>query len=651
MSRRTNFGKLSIASVITLVLMLNVIPTAPIVTANGETYSKYGPKLDYVLIKIYGTYEAEVSAFLNGEVDMIDWPLDYDTYQTIKSDSDYVLEPLTMYDYYDIDINNLRWPTSDVNFRRALAYLIDYETFYTTVLRAYSGTLMDSIIWSEWTDYYNPDATKYYFDETTALNILTAAGYFWDAGVMKYTNDSGTYTVPALDFYAREDDPIRKSLGDMINEELTNMNIPVNYYVASYEVCSAHAYETYDYSLYTAGAGPFSNPLFLYDYYTSQFGVDWLPDPWAPNSVFFTNSTYDEWAAALKEAPDKATAIEACKMCQEIFMDQVASIPIYHSAGETAYRAKYGHWSGEEAYWDMNWADVVNSRSAIVTSGVNDEWTLENAHPAGVEKGGVLRYGTMDDAIVINPVMQYWLWDGIILSMVYNSMLRLDPFTGNLIPSLADSWSLGVWDNGGENATMVTFNLHKGVMWNDGQLFNSTDVAFTMKYMFDAGSPLYYTNVEPIKDIDTTPMIETPDPYTVKIYFSYESMWALQLLGMVPIVPQHVWESIPPEDCEAQGEYVTTGNLTGTGPYIVVSHTQGESWVLRANLDYFNYKVQGDINTDGIVDIFDAVLLAAAAGATPSSSNWNADADLNKDNIIDLFDAVILAAHAGQEES
>jgi ABC-type transport system substrate-binding protein len=483
------------------------------------------------------------------------------------------------------------------------------------------------------------------------LDILTAAGYFWDGGVMKYTNSSGTFTVPALDFYAREDDPIRKSLGDMINEELTNMGIPVNYYVASYEVCSSKAYETYDYSLYTAGAGPFTNPLFLYDYYTSQFGVDWLPDPWAPNSVFFTNSTYDEWATILKQAPDKATAIDACKMCQEIFMDQVPAIPIYHSAGSTAYRAKYGHWPGEEAYWDMNWAGMVNSRTPTTVSGVNDEWTLENAHPAGVKEGGVLRYGTMNDAIVINPVMQYWYWDGIILNMIYDTLLRLDPFTGDLIPSLADSWSIGVWDNGGEDATVVTYTLHKGVEWNDGELFNSTDVAFSLKYMFDASSPLYYANVEGIKDIgETTPMIETPDAYTVKVYFDYQSMWALQLIGLVPMIPKHVWENIPPEECEAQGEYVTTGNLTGTGAYIIVSHTTGESWLLRANPDYFMFKIQGDINADGVVDIFDAVLLAGAAGSTPSASNWNPDADLNKDLIVDLFDAVILAAHAGQME-
>ena len=60
--------------------------------------------------------------------------------------------------------------------------------------------------------------------------------------------------------------------------------------------------------------------------------------------------------------------------------------------------------------------------------------------------------------------------------------------------------------------------------------------------------------------------------------------------------------------------------------------------------------IPGDINGDGIVDIFDAVLLAAAAGSMPGSPNWNPNADINNDNIVDIFDAVILAAHAGQTD-
>ena len=58
--------------------------------------------------------------------------------------------------------------------------------------------------------------------------------------------------------------------------------------------------------------------------------------------------------------------------------------------------------------------------------------------------------------------------------------------------------------------------------------------------------------------------------------------------------------------------------------------------------------IPGDINGDGTVDVFDAVLLAGAAGSTPNTPTWNPNADINNDSLIDVFDAVILAGHAGE---
>jgi parallel beta-helix repeat protein len=59
-------------------------------------------------------------------------------------------------------------------------------------------------------------------------------------------------------------------------------------------------------------------------------------------------------------------------------------------------------------------------------------------------------------------------------------------------------------------------------------------------------------------------------------------------------------------------------------------------------------RIPGDINADGTVDVFDAVILSGAAGSKPGDSNWNPNADINDDLMIDLFDAVILAGHAGE---
>lgn len=58
--------------------------------------------------------------------------------------------------------------------------------------------------------------------------------------------------------------------------------------------------------------------------------------------------------------------------------------------------------------------------------------------------------------------------------------------------------------------------------------------------------------------------------------------------------------------------------------------------------------IPGDINGDGSVDIFDAILLARAHNSVPTRPNWSPNADINGDGIVDIFDAIILANHYGQ---
>jgi len=59
--------------------------------------------------------------------------------------------------------------------------------------------------------------------------------------------------------------------------------------------------------------------------------------------------------------------------------------------------------------------------------------------------------------------------------------------------------------------------------------------------------------------------------------------------------------------------------------------------------------VAGDVNGDGVVDIYDAIALANAYSAVPTGQNWNANADINSDNIIDIYDAIILANNYGKK--
>ena len=58
--------------------------------------------------------------------------------------------------------------------------------------------------------------------------------------------------------------------------------------------------------------------------------------------------------------------------------------------------------------------------------------------------------------------------------------------------------------------------------------------------------------------------------------------------------------------------------------------------------------IPGDINGDGTVDIYDAILLSGAFGSSPGSPRWNPNADINGDSTVDIYDAIILSGHFNQ---
>jgi hypothetical protein len=58
--------------------------------------------------------------------------------------------------------------------------------------------------------------------------------------------------------------------------------------------------------------------------------------------------------------------------------------------------------------------------------------------------------------------------------------------------------------------------------------------------------------------------------------------------------------------------------------------------------------IPGDVNGNGIVDIFDSVILAGAYNSKPGDPNWNPNADLNGDGVVDIIDIALIASHFGQ---
>jgi peptide/nickel transport system substrate-binding protein len=166
-----------------------------------------------------------------------------------------------------------------------------------------------------------------------------------------------------------------------------------------------------------------------------------------------------------------------------------------------------------------------------------------------------------------------------------------NPFTGNLIceyeinhlnydllvgfapgdlsprPELATSWT-----NSADGLTW-TFKIREGVKWSDGQPLTAKDVAFTFNYIVKNQISGYTMFTPGIKDAVAT------DDYTVVITCEFPKA---NILGMwVPIVPEHIWSSIKPED--AGGKYPNNPPVVGSGPFQTVEFVRGRYVKLQAN--------------------------------------------------------------------
>ncbi|CAG7615779.1 hypothetical protein PAESOLCIP111_01825 [Paenibacillus solanacearum] len=143
------------------------------------------------------------------------------------------------------------------------------------------------------------------------------------------------------------------------------------------------------------------------------------------------------------------------------------------------------------------------------------------------------------------------------------------------IPWLAKSWKVS------SNGLTYTFELEQGVKWHDGKPFTADDVVFSFTYY--KKYPFMWTgDVEQIKDVRKT------GEHTVE--FTLNSPYApflTDLVGIVPIIPKHVWEKV-----DKPAEFRDPSALVGTGPYILKQFDEkAGQYLFGANPDFFKGKV------------------------------------------------------------
>ena len=196
-----------------------------------------------------------------------------------------------------------------------------------------------------------------------------------------------------------------------------------------------------------------------------------------------------------------------------------------------------------------------------------------------------------------NPLLNDTVYDDAVISLTYNSLLSFDENL-NPQPELAKSYEVS------DDNLSITFKLKDNIKWNDGKPFTTDDVAFTFTSLANkdyTGSK--YGDVEKLKGAklyhegkaDKIEGIQVIDNNTIKFTFEEPYSPGLINLGGMGIIPKHVWEKVPVAQWKDQKDLLT--KPVGTGPYEVVSFTEGQDVQFKKNNDYFN----GEVKTEKFI--------------------------------------------------
>jgi ABC-type transport system substrate-binding protein len=567
-------------------------------------HNQFGPMSEHLLCRVYGSQLQEYADYLACEVDIMDWVLTPGQAAGLTGlDPDMLTYARAFYVEHgmrEFDINNMRFPTNDVYFRRALAHCFDKDTFIAAALGGLA-LKMDSPLACLSPVWYNDYCTNLYpYNLQQAADILDAAGYV-DSTADGWREGPAGEPINLI-LYAPLNDPDRVAMAAALNTELTvNLaaigptfaGISVTLVVATKAICEATVMTPpFNYHLYTGHWRFGRDPTFLYELYRSDTAQAYSC---TANYPGYQNALFDANGIAFLNAPNVVLAISYILEMQKILMDDAGVIPVFTYASYGAYKSHL--------------QKVVN------TAGVGPwGWfTFMNAYRSGYD---TINWGFMNDIESLNVMHSKWVWDWQMLDKIYDTLIKTDPYDPSRDePWMAKSWELGEWEYEGDTCTKITFKLREDMYWQDvpplatrenpdHELFLTGGVTNVKVTAYDVDFSIDYTKSDDTNwnydAVENVVYCDPEDPYTVTVYFdSYMPLWALHKIGELPIVPKHIWENVDIEDSRAF-DPIAQRCLQGCGPWVYnyytsVPHTY---YMLDAYHRYFRYH---PIDVNGLI--------------------------------------------------
>ena len=213
------------------------------------------------------------------------------------------------------------------------------------------------------------------------------------------------------------------------------------------------------------------------------------------------------------------------------------------------------------------------------------------------KSGGVLTVPVAHLPLTFNNYLAAETSSTDVLGQMYLGMVSTDPLTRQIVPQLAESWTLS------PDHRTYTFKLRSGLKWSDGQPLTVDDVVFTYNEIInnpnipnnyrdgiimvdDAGEGHFPT----VKKIDATHVSFT----------SYKPLVPFLRALSDPIMPKHVFQGKTQPQADGRLPFLEMWTITAppnqivvSGPWKLARLVAGERVELVRNSNYYLHDAQG----------------------------------------------------------
>ena len=153
------------------------------------------------------------------------------------------------------------------------------------------------------------------------------------------------------------------------------------------------------------------------------------------------------------------------------------------------------------------------------------------------DRGGTFVEGIVGNPQYLNPLFSHFNQvDETLCALLFSGLTRLDE-QGNVVPDLAESWTVS------SDGLTYDFRLRSGLAWHDGAALTAADVLYTADALQDPGFP----GLSDLGALWRTVKAAAPDgPAGLTVRFTLKQPLAsFADYTTIGLLPAHLWERVP----------------------------------------------------------------------------------------------------------